>query len=111
MGQATCASAASLDQKCRQALHLPCLVQSSARRSLKTARPARLLNYRLKRWPALIRFLDDGRFSMTNTVAERQLHVIAIGRNWILACFDERVLRTQFNRLRLKILHAGWIGR
>lgn len=56
------------------------------------------------RW---MRFLDDGRFSMTNTVAERQLHVIAIGRNWILAEFGERVLRTQFNRLRLKILHGG----
>jgi Transposase IS66 family len=42
----------------------------------------------------LIRFLDDGRFSMTNTVAERQLHVIAIGRNCILAGFDERVLLT-----------------
>jgi hypothetical protein len=43
----------------------------------------------------LIRFLDDGRFSMTNTAAERQLHVIAIGRNnWILAGFDERVLLT-----------------
>jgi hypothetical protein len=41
---------------------------------------------------------------MTNTVTERQLHVIAIGRNdWILAGFDERVLL----RLRLKILHAG----
>ncbi|MFZ1150921.1 MAG: transposase [Xanthobacteraceae bacterium] len=43
----------------------------------------------------MIRFLDDGRFSMTNTAAERQLHVIAIERNnWILAGFDERVLLT-----------------
>jgi Transposase IS66 family len=35
---------------------------------------------------ALIRFLDEGRFSMTNNVAERQLHAIEIGRKtWILA--------------------------
>jgi hypothetical protein len=94
MGQATCASAASLDQKCRQALRLPCLVQISARESLKTARPARLLITESQGLACVDPFLDDGRFSMANTVAERQLHVIAIGRNCILAGFDERVLLT-----------------
>ncbi|MGA8699594.1 MAG: transposase [Xanthobacteraceae bacterium] len=61
----------------------------------KNSKTGKAIDYSLKGWPALIRFLDDGRFSMTNTAAERQLHVIAIGRNnWILAGFDERVLLT-----------------
>jgi hypothetical protein len=60
----------------------------------KNSKTGKAVDYSLKDWPALIRFLDDGRFSMTNTVAERQLHVIAIGRNCILAGFDERVLLT-----------------
>ena len=85
---------ASLDQKCRQALRLLCLVQSGARESLKTQDRQKAIDYRLKSSPTLICFLDDGRFSMTNTVADRQLHVIAIGRSWILACFDERLLLT-----------------
>ena len=47
------------------------------------------LNYNLKRWPALTRFLDDGRICMTNNAAERALRGIAIGRaNWTFAGSD-----------------------
>jgi transposase len=43
----------------------------------------------LKRWPAFIRFLDDGRICLTNNAAERVLRGIAIGRkSWLFAGSD-----------------------
>ena len=47
------------------------------------------ISYSLTRWPALTRFLDDGRICMTNNAAERALRRIAIGRaNWTFAGSD-----------------------
>jgi transposase len=47
------------------------------------------ISYNLKRWPALTRFLNDGRICMTNNAAERSLRGIAIGRaNWTFAGSD-----------------------
>src|SRR6266516_4174280 len=41
------------------------------------------IDYSLKRWAALARFLDDGRLCMSNNAAERALRGIAVGRhNW-----------------------------
>ena len=40
--------------------------------------------YALKRWPALTRYLDDGRLEIDNLIAERALRGVAIGRrNWL----------------------------
>jgi len=51
---------------------------------------ARAIDYSLKRWPALARFLDDGRLCLSNNAAERALRGIAIGRhNWTFAGSDE----------------------
>jgi transposase len=51
---------------------------------------AQAINYSLKRWPALTRFLDDGRLCLTNNAAERALRGIAVGRkNWTFAGSDE----------------------
>ena len=48
------------------------------------------IDYSLKRWTALTRFLDDGRLCMTNNAAERELRAIAVGRrNWTFAGSDE----------------------
>jgi transposase len=48
------------------------------------------INYSLKRWSALTRFLDDGRLCMSNNAAERELRGIAVGRrNWTFAGSDE----------------------
>jgi transposase len=48
------------------------------------------IDYSLKRWTALIRFLADGRLCMTNNAAERELRAIAVGRkNWTFAGSDE----------------------
>ena len=44
------------------------------------------IHYALKRWPALTRYLDDGRLEIDNLIAERAIRGIAIGRrNWLFA--------------------------
>jgi transposase len=56
--------------------------------SSKTAL-AEAMNYSLKRWTALTRFLDDGRICMSNNAAERAVRGIAVGRrNWTFAGSD-----------------------
>jgi transposase len=51
---------------------------------------AKAIDYSLNRWPALSRFLDDGRLCLTNNAAERALRSIAVGRhNWTFAGSDE----------------------
>jgi transposase len=47
---------------------------------------AKALDYRLKRWAALTRFVDDGRLPVDNNHIENQIRPIAIGRNnWLFA--------------------------
>ena len=47
---------------------------------------ARALDYSLKRWAALTRFLDDGQLPIDNNWIENQIRPIAIGRNnWLFA--------------------------
>jgi transposase len=60
------------------------------RRRLSSRSPlAKAMEYSLKRWPALTRFLRDGRICMTNNAAERAVRGIAMGRkNWTFAGSD-----------------------
>jgi len=60
------------------------------RRKLSSGNPiARAMNYSLERWPALTRFLHDGRICLSNNAAERALRGIAVGRrNWTFAGSD-----------------------
>jgi transposase len=47
---------------------------------------ARALDYSLKRWEALTRFLDDGQLPIDNNHIENQIRPVAIGRNnWLFA--------------------------
>lgn len=47
---------------------------------------ARALDYSLKRWVALIRYLDDGQLPIDNNRIEQQIRPIAVGRaNWLFA--------------------------
>ncbi|MGH8147928.1 MAG: IS66 family transposase [Rhodanobacteraceae bacterium] len=47
---------------------------------------ARAIAYTQKRWPALARVVDDGRYPIDNNAAERVIRPIAIGRkNWLFA--------------------------
>ena len=56
----------------------------------KNSDTGKAIDYSLKRWPALTRFLDDGRLCMSNNAAERELRAVAVGRrNWTFAGSDE----------------------
>ena len=56
----------------------------------KQSETGKVIDYSLKRWPALSRFLDDGRLCMSNNAAERELRAVAVGRrNWTFAGSDE----------------------
>ena len=47
---------------------------------------AKAVCYGVKLWPALTRFLDDGRLEIDNGVAERALRGVAVRRrNWLFA--------------------------
>lgn len=47
---------------------------------------AHAIDYTLKRWPALIRYLDDGRYPIDNNPIENAIRPIALGRkNWLFA--------------------------
>ena len=44
------------------------------------------IGYAQNQWPALTRFLDDGRVELDNNAAERALRPVAVGRkNWLFA--------------------------
>lgn len=50
---------------------------------------AKAMDYMLRRWPAFVRFLNDGRICLTNNAAERSLRSIAVGRKaWLFAGSD-----------------------
>ena len=45
---------------------------------------SKAIGYAQNQWPALLRYVDDGRLSISNNAAERALRPIAIGRkNWL----------------------------
>jgi transposase len=47
---------------------------------------AKAIDYMLTRWPAFVRFLDNGRICLTNNAAERALRGLALGRkSWLFA--------------------------
>jgi transposase len=51
---------------------------------------AKAIDYSLKRWTALTRFLGDGRLCMSNNAAERAVRCVAVGRkNWTFAGSDQ----------------------
>jgi len=50
---------------------------------------AGVINYALGRWPALLRYCDDGNVEIDNNAAERALRVVALGRkNFLFAGSD-----------------------
>ena len=63
---------------------------ASSARDSRNSETGKAIDYSLKRWAALSRFLDDGRLCMSNNAAERELRAVAIGRrNWTFAGSDE----------------------
>lgn len=55
----------------------------------KKADLAGAIQYALSRWRALTRYCEDGRIEIDNTIAERSLRLIALGRkNYLFAGSD-----------------------
>jgi transposase len=78
----------------RQADAKPILlrIKSYLDEQLKKAPPnssiAKAINYSLNHWPALMRYLDDGRLEIDNNASERGIKTFVIGRkNWLF--FDQ----------------------
>ena len=65
-------------------------MRSERPRLSRHADVAKAMDYMLKRWPALTRFLDDGRICLTNNAAERALRGGALGRKAWLFCGSDR---------------------
>jgi transposase len=64
------------------------LTATLAKLSQKSAL-AEAISYALKRWPALTRYVGDGRIEIDNNAAERALRTVAIGRkNYLFAGSD-----------------------
>jgi transposase len=62
------------------------VLDTALRRLSPKSDMAKAIAYGTKRWPALTRFLDDGRLEIDNNIAERALRGVAIGRrNWLFA--------------------------
>jgi transposase len=58
-------------------------------RTSRKSEIGKAIDYALKRWTALSRFLTDGRICISNNAAERALRGIAVGRhNWTFAGSD-----------------------
>ena len=61
------------------------LLRAQAQLSAKS-QLAKAIGYTLPRWPALTRYLDNGRIEIDNNAAERSLRGVALGRkNWLFA--------------------------
>ena len=61
-----------------------CLTKLSRKSDTTTA-----VNYALGRWPALVRYSDDGQLEIDNNAAERALRAVALGRkNYLFAGSD-----------------------
>ena len=55
----------------------------------RTSDVSRAVNYTLGRWPALLRYANDGRLEIDNNAAERALRAVALGRkNYLFAGSD-----------------------
>lgn len=65
---------------------LRAVLDEALRRLSPKSEMAKAIAYGTKRWPALLRFLDDGRLEIDNNIAERALRSVAVGRrNWLFA--------------------------
>ena len=50
---------------------------------------ARAIRYSLGRWPALVRYAQDGQVEIDNNAAEREIRAVALDRkNWLFAGSD-----------------------
>ena len=82
-------------QRERQSRSRPLLVslqewfKTSLTKLSRKSETALAINYALGRWPALVRYCDDGLLEIDNNAAERALRAVALGRkNYLFAGSD-----------------------
>lgn len=64
-------------------------LEASLAKLSKKSEAAVAIRYALGRWPALLRYCDDGRLEIDNNAAERALRAVALGRkNYLFAGSD-----------------------
>ena len=64
-------------------------LRAQRERTSRKSEIGKAIDYALKRWTALTRFMADGRICLSNNAAERALRGIAVGRhNWTFAGSD-----------------------
>ena len=58
-------------------------------KALGSSGTAKAIDYALRRWPALARYVDDGRYPIDNNPIENAIRPVALGRkNWLFAGSD-----------------------
>jgi transposase len=68
---------------------LHALLERAQAQSSTTSKLAEAIQYSLKRWTALTRYLDNGHLEIDNNAAERAIKPVAISRkNWLFAGSD-----------------------
>ena len=78
--------AARQDRSAAMVDALRAALDDALRRLSPKSEMAKAIGYGVKLWPALPRFLDDGRLEIDNNIAERAIRSIAVGRrNWLFA--------------------------
>jgi transposase len=69
-------------------------MEAEAKRALPQSILGKAFAYCLKLWPALTRYLDDGRLAIDNNRAEREMRRVAVGRkNWEFAGSEDGARR------------------
>ena len=77
------------EQSARVVHELEAWLRTQRDRTSRKSEIGKAIDYTLKRWTALSRFLTDGRICVSNNAAERALRGIAVGRhNWTFAGSD-----------------------
>jgi transposase len=77
------------EQSGRVVHELEAWLRTQRDRTSRKSEIGKAIDYTLKRWAALSRFLTDGRICVSNNAAERALRGIAVGRrNWTFAGSD-----------------------
>jgi transposase len=55
-------------------------------KALGSSGTAKAIDYCLRRWPALVRYVDNGRYPIDNNPIENAIRPVALGRkNWLFA--------------------------
>ena len=64
-------------------------LQTSLSMLSRKSETAAAIHYALTLWPAMVRYVDDGRIEIDNSAAERSLRGVAVGRrNYLFAGSD-----------------------